>query len=61
MLTNPQPGCASGGNPYSCWLGAEDFFLGAKVSSDLDPVQTWLTRDAFRVPVSVSLSAYLGA
>jgi hypothetical protein len=26
MLTNLQPGCASGGNPYSCWLGTEDFF-----------------------------------
>jgi hypothetical protein len=26
--TNPQPSCASGGNPYSCWLGTKDFFPG---------------------------------
>jgi hypothetical protein len=51
MLTNPQPGCASGGNPYSCRLGAEDFFLGTEASLDLDPVQTQLNRDAFRAPV----------
>jgi hypothetical protein len=51
MLTNLQPGCASGGNPYSCRLGAEDFFLGAEASSDPDPVQTRLNRDAFRAPV----------
>jgi hypothetical protein len=61
MLTNLQPGCASGGNPYSCQLGAEDFFLGTKASLDLDPVQTQLIRDAFWVPVSVGLSTYLGA
>jgi hypothetical protein len=61
MLTNPQPGCASGGNPYSCRLVAEDFFLGAEVSSDPDPVQTWLTQDVFQASVSVGPSAYLGA
>jgi hypothetical protein len=48
MLTNPQPGCASGGNPYSCQLGAEDFFpwcqgfFGSRHSPDLASSECFL-------------------